>query len=120
MEKSIADIEATEQSSVAGYGDLKTAKEQEIELNSEAIESKTARVGELAVSIVNSEDGIEDATAEKADATKFLSTLGEECKRKQTEYAEVTKTRAEEVSAISQAISILNDDDALDVFKKAA
>merc|ERR1719213_384767 len=31
-----------------------------------------------------------------------------------------TKMRAEEISAISQAIGILNDDDALDVFKKTA
>merc|ERR1719235_2817182 len=32
----------------------------------------------------------------------------------------MTKTRAEEISAIGQAVAILNDDDALDVFKKSA
>merc|ERR1719335_1721917 len=52
MEKSIKEIESTEEMSVSGYADLKAAKEQEIEVNSEAIEVKTKRVGELAVSIV--------------------------------------------------------------------
>merc|ERR1719217_1587528 len=59
------------------------------------------------------------AAKEKADAEKMLSTLGEQCKTKAAEQAAKDKTRAEEVSAISEAINILNDDDALDVFKKA-
>merc|ERR1719420_906756 len=111
--------ETAEEEAVKGFAELKAAKDKEIELASEAIEVKTKRVGELAVSIVQSEDGADDATKEKANADKTLATLDSTCKTKQTEYATRSKTRAEEVSAISEAISILNDDDALDVFKKA-
>merc|ERR1719183_1223101 len=119
MEKSIAEIKASEQSAVQGFADLKGSKEKEIELASEAIESKTKRAGELAVSVVQAQDGAEDAAKEKADAEKFLSTLGEQCKTKEAEHAERSKVRSEEVAAIGEAINILNDDDALDVFKKA-
>jgi len=119
MEKSIKEIESSEEVAVQGFKELKAAKESEIELASEAVETKTKRVGELAVSIVTSADGIEDSTAEKGDATKFLANLESDCKTKKTEYAERTKMRTEEVSAISEAIAILNDDDALDIFKKA-
>merc|ERR1719453_140547 len=119
MEKTIESLETAEVSAVSGYADLKAAKEQEIELASEAVEAKTKRVGELAVSIVQAADAADDATKEKADAEKFLATLTEQCKTKVAEQAARDKTRAEEVSAISEAISILNDDDALDVFKKA-
>merc|ERR1719324_994552 len=119
MESTIKSTETAEEEAVKGYAELKAAKEKEIELASEAIESKTKRVGELAVSIVQSEDGAEDAAKEKANADKTLSTLDETCKTKSAEYDARSKTRAEEVSAISEAISILNDDDALDVFKKA-
>merc|ERR1719183_2832479 len=101
MEKSIAEIKASEQTASQGFADLKASKEKEIELASEAIESKTKRVGELAVSIVQSEDGAEDAAKEKANADKTLATLGEQCKTKSAEYAASSKTRAEEVSAIS-------------------
>merc|ERR1719272_2092711 len=119
MQKSIADQKSQEAEAGKGFADLKAAKASEIELASESIESKTKRVGELAVSIVDSKDGADDAKVEGADASKFLSTLDEQCKTKQAEHAAVTKTRAEEVSAISETIAILNDDDALDVFKKA-
>merc|ERR550514_1522983 len=111
--------EVTEEEAAKGFAQLKAAKEKEIELASEAIEAKTKRVGELAVSIVQSLDGADDATKEKADADHTLSTLDETCKEKQAAYSARSKTRGEEVSAISEAISILNDDDALDTFKKA-
>jgi hypothetical protein len=119
MEKSIASLKASEVEAVKGYGELKAAKEKEIEAASESIEAKTKRVGELAVSTVQAQDGMEDALAEAADAEKFLATMDTQCATKEKAYAETSKVRAEEVSAISEAINILNDDDALDVFKKA-
>jgi hypothetical protein len=119
MEKSITSLTKDEEDAVAGYGDLKAAKEQEVEVASEAIEAKTKRVGELAVSIVQAEDGADDATKEKANADKFLATLDTQCVTKQQEWDARCKMRNDEVAAISQAVGILNDDDALDVFKKA-
>merc|ERR1719420_2747485 len=118
MDKSIKALVSDEEAAVAGYADLKAAKEQEIEVASEAIEAKTKRVGELAVSIVQAEDGADDATKEKANADKFLATLSTQCVTKQQEWDARSKTRADEIAAISEAIGILNDDDALDVFKK--
>merc|ERR1719161_3370342 len=64
-------------------------------------------------------DALEDANEEAADTTKFLATLEKDCATKEAEIAERAKMRAMEVSAISEAIGILNDDDALDVFKKS-
>lgn len=119
MEKSLADAETAESVAVAGYGDLKASKEQAVELATEAIETKTARVGELAVSVAESTDALEDSKKEFADVTKFIATLAAECGTKEKEFAARSKVRAEEISAISDAIGILNDDDALDVFKKA-
>merc|ERR1719487_2070137 len=115
MEKTIADLKTQEAEAAKGFAELKTAKETEAEAAKEAIETKSKRVGELAVSTVESADGVEDAEKEGADAKKFLSTLDEQCKTKQTEFAAVSKTRSEEISAISETIAILNDDDALDV-----
>merc|ERR1719321_1685183 len=67
MEKSIASTKAGEADAVKGYADLKAAKEKEIEVASEAVEAKTKRVGELAVSTIQAQDGAEDALAEAAD-----------------------------------------------------
>jgi len=119
MEAELKEAIETEEKAVAGFGDLKASKEKEIEMATEAIESKTARSGEVAVSVVQTKDSLQDTTEELADVEKFVSQLATECASKEKEWAERCKIRAEEVKAISEAISILNDDDALDVFKKA-
>merc|ERR1719156_78024 len=119
MEAELKEAIADEEKAVAGYGDLKASKEKEIEMATEAIETKMARAGELAVSVVQSKDALEDAQEEAADTTKFLATLEKDCATKEAEMAERTKMRNMEITAISEAIGILNDDDALDVFKKA-
>merc|ERR1719247_3144695 len=113
MEGSLTKAIADEEQAVAGFGDLKGSKEAEQKAATAAIETKQTRAGELAVSVVQVADDIEDTTEEVANTEKFAKQL------KEKEWAEREKLRAEEISAISDAIGILNDDDALDVFKKA-
>merc|ERR1719446_433291 len=118
MEKDIGSAKATEEAAVAAFGELKAAKNKEIAATTEAIESLTKRSGELAVSIVENKNAAEDAAEEAADAAEFLANLKKNCKTKEEEWAVRQDTRAQEVEAISQAIAILNEDDALDLFKK--
>jgi len=115
LKESVSD----EDKAVAGFADLKASKEAEIETTSEAIETKTSRAGELAVSVVQTADALEDTEKEVAETDKFVAELKASCATKEAENAKRQKARNDEVSAISQAIEILNDDDALDLFKKA-
>jgi len=71
------------------------------------------------VSIVQNEGAAKDATRDLEDSQKFLANLAVTCKEKKAEYEERVNLRNEEVAAISEAISVLNDDDALDVFKSS-
>jgi len=119
MEKSVAEAIANEESAKKGYTELKAAKDQEIEVAAESIEAKEKRAGELTLSISQNTDSLEDAKIEKADAEKFLATLKVQCVEKKKDWDARFKLRKDEISAISDAIKILNDDDALDVFKKA-
>jgi hypothetical protein len=111
---------AAEETAEAGFKDMTAAKKAEISAASEAIESKTVRSGELAVSVTTTADDIEDTTAEMKETEAFLANLGAQCAEKKKEWAERQSMRAEEVAAIGEAIKILNDDDALDLFKKSA
>merc|ERR1719271_1380329 len=90
----------------------------EISAASSAIETKTQRSGELAVSVVTTADDIDDTTKELGDLQEFLANLASQCATKKSEWAGRQQVRAEEIAAISEAIKILNDDDALDLFKK--
>jgi regulator of replication initiation timing len=119
MDKALGGIVKDEDSAAASFKALKGAKQKEVALATKAIESKTERVGELAVSIVQNENGAKDATADLEDSQKFLANLAVTCKDKKAEYEERVTARNDEVAAISEAIAVLNDDDALDVFKSA-
>merc|ERR1719353_557344 len=107
-----------EEAAAAGFEELKSAKTAEISAASEAIESKTVRSGELAVAVTTTADDIEDTTAEMKETEAFVANLASQCALKKKEWAERQSVRAEEVSAIGEAIKVLNDDDALDLFKK--
>merc|ERR1719238_679935 len=119
MEGNLKTATQNEASSSSGFEELKASKEAEVKVASQAIETKQSRMGELAVSVVQTQDDLEDTEEEVAETEKFAATLESECGTKEQEWAAREKLRAEEIAAISDAIGILNDDDALDVFKKA-
>merc|ERR1719453_97210 len=66
MDKDLKGAVSAEEEAAKGFEELAAAKKSEISANSEAIESKTARSGELAVSVTTTADDIEDTTSEMA------------------------------------------------------
>jgi len=118
MEGELDDATKTEDAAIADFEGLVSAKEKEIAAATEAIESKTQRAGETAVQIVNLKNDLDDAKDSLDEDTKFLMQLKKDCATKGSEYAERKELRAQELVAISETIKVLNDDDALDLFKK--
>merc|ERR1719421_1398634 len=94
------------------------AKKKEIEALTKAIEEKLVRVGELGVEIAEMKNDLEDTQEALAEDTKFLADLDKTCEAKKKEWELICKTRSEELLALSDTIKILNDDDALEIFKK--
>jgi len=82
------------------------------------IEDKLQRIGEAGVKAVEMAEDLEDTQKSLADDKKFLAELEKGCATKEAEWAERCKTRAEELLALADTIKILNDDDALELFKK--
>merc|ERR1719265_1814678 len=115
LEGDLATATKDEATAASGFEELSAAKQAEIASATSAIESKTKRAGEVAVEIVQTQD---DKEAEVAETQAFVGDLQKQCTEKQAAWDERQKMRAEEISAISQAIKVLNDDDALDLFKK--
>merc|ERR1719253_1951365 len=67
MEAELKEAVADEEKAVARFADLKASKAKEIEMATEAVETKTGRSGEVAVSVVQTKDAIEDTESELAD-----------------------------------------------------
>merc|ERR1719473_2217622 len=109
MEGDLATAKKDEATAVAGFEELSAAKSAEIASASSAIETKTKRAGEVAVEIVQTQDDAEDTEAEVKETQAFLGDLGQQCANKKSEWSERVAMRAEEVAAVGEAITILND-----------
>jgi hypothetical protein len=118
MQKSLDEATATEEAAVSTFDSLIKAKTDEVNALTAAIEDKTKRVGELGVSIVQMKGDLSDSEAALVADTKFLAELKTSCSTKEAEWAIIVKSRSEEMLALADTIKILNDDDALEMFKK--
>merc|ERR1719163_1405104 len=118
MEKNLAEAKAEEEAAVKEFDALVAAKTKEINALTSMIEEKTERLGALGVEVVEMMEDLEDTKQSLEDDKKFLVELQTGCSTKEAEWAERSKIRNEELVALADTIKILNDDDALELFKK--
>jgi len=118
LSKSISDATTAEKLSQEQYQSLMAAKEKELKALQLAMEKKSSREGELSVKLVDMEDDLTDTQKSLKENEQLLTELDKTCDRKEAEYELNKKMRAEELVALADTIKILNDDDALDLFKK--
>merc|ERR1719188_2824550 len=118
MAKDLAEAEAAEKEAAATYEKMVAAKKKEIETLTATIEAKLQQSSEKAVKLVQAKNDLKDTQEGLAEDQKFLAELAKGCKTKEAEWEVVVKTRAEELLALSETIKILNDDDALELFKR--
>jgi len=119
MSASLEKATAEEAASVEAFNGLIAAKTKEINALGAEVETKTARIGELGVSVVQQKEDLDDTSKSLMEDQQFLKDLERDCATKDEEWAARQKLRAEELLALADTIKILNDDDALELFKKA-
>lgn len=119
FKKSLGQVQTTEDEAVANFQVLKAAKQEEIAAATKSIETKSELKGRAAVEEVQAKAAAEAAAKELSDAEAFLANLKEMCSSKEADWEARSSERAQEIAAINEAIAVLNDDDALDIFKQA-
>merc|ERR1719464_729662 len=77
------------------------------------------RMGDLSVKISGEQNDLEDTRESLSEDEKFKLELETSCKTKTKDWEMIKKTRAEEQTALAETIKVLNDDDALELFKKS-
>jgi len=118
MATALAGATAEEEKAIHIYNELTAAKTSEVNALTLKIERKIQKSGELAVSIAQMKNDQEDTAEALAEDKKFLADLETSCDTKAKDWEERSKTRADELLALAETIKILNDDDALELFKK--
>jgi len=118
MQKGLQSSEADEAAAVKDYEGLMAAKKKERTALDKQIEAEMVRVGDLGVELSSKETDLEDTIeAVKADS-KFIAELKSGCGTKKQEWEHIKKMRSDELVALADTIKLLNDDDALELFKK--
>jgi len=118
MQGDLAERQTQEEQAKSSFKILTDSKAAEISAAKAAVEAKTVRSGELSVSVSQAKASLVDTQEALAEDKKFRATLASSCSTKQQEWDSRSKSRSEEIAAISETIEILNDDSALDLFKK--
>merc|ERR1719453_1210432 len=110
---------AEEEAAIKNFEELIAAKKVQIQTLTDTIEKKLSLAGETKVEISTIKEELADTQETLAEDTKFLADMKKTCATKQKEWDIRSKTRPEEMLALADTIKILNDDDALELFKKA-
>merc|ERR1719291_1007166 len=118
MAKDLEEAEAAEKEAAATYEKMVAAKTKEIEALTASIEAKLQESSDKAVKLVQAKNDLKDTQEGLAEDRRFLAELAKGCKTKEAEWQVVVKTRSEELLALTETIKILNDDDALELFKQ--
>jgi len=118
MAADLADATKVEEDAIANYKALMAAKTKEVKVTTATVETKTKQIGELGIDIVQMKEDLSDTAAALKDDQTFLAELEKGCSTKTADWEARSKTRAEELVALADTIKVLNDDDALELFKK--
>jgi len=119
MVASLGSSTADENNAIKNYEGLMAAKTKEVNALTSSIEEKMVRLGELQVAVVEMKEDLDDTSKALLEDKKFLGDLDKNCALKTEENAANQKMRATELLALADTIKVLNDDDALELFKKA-
>jgi len=118
MEKELAALTSQEEQAIADFTSLMQAKNKELAAATQAIQDKQARFADAAVQMQTMKEDYDDTAATLEQDKAFLADKEANCAKAEANFETVKKTRAEELLALAETIKLLNDDDALELFKK--
>merc|ERR1712157_448420 len=118
FETNLSDSQKEEMANQKAYEDLKAAKEEEIAAGQAQIDSKTQELADTDSKNAQSKEDIEDTRNSLSADEQFLMMLKEKCQMTDKEWEERSKTRQQEMEAVSKALAVLSTDDAHDLFTR--
>jgi len=94
------------------YNLLKAAKQDEINAGKDRLDTKLSELADVNNKNSDAKEDLEDTENALSSDQKFLIDLKKRCKSADAEFAERSKTRQDEILAVSETIGILTADEA--------
>jgi hypothetical protein len=105
-----------EMNAQAEFAELKAAKTREIQAAKAAIVDKTQSLAETDEGHAHAKHDLSKTRDALSADQKFLIDLNQRCTNGDAEFAERSKMRSTEIAAVSEAMAMLTDDSARDLF----
>jgi len=119
MEEDLKELEEKEGTAVTDYNAMEDDLKATLATEEDNAKRKTAEKVDNGRALSAAKTSLEDNEATLEADTAYLKNVKETCETAEKDWGLRKKTRAEELLAISEAIGILTEDDAVDVAKSA-
>merc|ERR1719156_185226 len=117
--KDLSEAQKGELRAMISFENLKAAKNQEIDAATDLLNQKTEELAKATRDDADAKENLEDTQAAMAADQKFLIELKKNCKIADEEYAQRMKIRGDEIIALAEALKMLTNEDARDLFGRA-
>jgi len=118
FETNLENSQKEEMSSQEAFSQLKQAKNAEIKAGQAQRDKKAQELADTDSHLAQAKQDLDDTRNSLSADQEFLMNLKETCAMTDQEWEERSKIRQEEITACSEALSILSSDDAHDTFTK--
>jgi hypothetical protein len=119
FESNLAKMQEEEKTGASDFAGLKSAKSTEIAANKKMSKDKTAELAETEDNLAKAKEDLDLTREALSSDTKFIQELRLRCQQSDNDWELRSKTRLEEIAAVSETVKILSDDDAHDLFAKS-
>merc|ERR1719253_1678233 len=115
----LAGARKDEAAAKAAFAELKAAKTDEINTGTAQLKDKESLLARTKSDLEEAKEDHRDTSGALSADQAFLVDLEKRCSEADADWIQRSKTRSEEISAVSEAISILSNDDAHDTFQRS-
>jgi len=119
FEANLVKAQKDEKEAQATFADMKAAKTEEIDAGNTGVDNKSTELADADQLNAESKEDLEDTTAQLEADRVFLADVKVRCAAMDKLFAERSKVRNEESTAVSEALEILTDDDARDLMSRS-
>lgn len=112
FQANLSNSQKEEQANQKAFDEFKGAKENEITNGNNQIDEKTEDLGTNDENLAQAKQDLKDTRATLSADEQFLLDLKQKCQMTDQEWEARQKTRQDEIAAVSQAIQILDGDEA--------
>jgi len=118
FESNLSQMQKDEAQAAADYVELKKAKQAEIAAGKAKLKEKTFGLADSDDFLATAKEDLAMTREALASDVAFIQDLRLRCQQSDKDWELRSKTRAEEIAAVSDVIAMLSDDDAFDLFGK--